>query len=38
MKMMHMNADGVKYTGYSKASVEKAYSILKKQSIVVAPK
>ena len=35
---MHMNADGVKYTGYSKASVEKAYSILKKQSIVVAPK
>ena len=35
---LHMDASGVKYTGYAKTCVEKAYSILNQQSIVVAPK
>ena len=35
---MHMNADGTSYTGYSKTSVENAYSILNQQAIVVSPK
>ena len=35
---MHMDASGIKYTGYTKASVEKAYSILNQQSVVIAPK
>lgn len=35
---IHMNADGVKYTGYSKASVETAYSILNQQCVIVSPK
>ena len=35
---MHMNADGTKFTGYSKSSVEKAYEILNKQSIIISPK
>ena len=34
---MHMNTNGIKYTGYSKASVERAYSILNQQSIVIVP-
>lgn len=34
---MHMNANGVKYTGYSKASVQQAYNILNQQSIVIVP-
>ena len=35
---MHMNADGTKYTGYSKVSVETAYNILGQQSIVISSK
>ncbi len=34
---MHESEDGTSYTGYSKASVEKAYEILNRQSIVISP-
>lgn len=33
---MLKNADGIKYTAYSKASVEKAYSLLNQQCIVIS--
>lgn len=34
---LKMNADGPQYTEYSKAAVEKAYSILKQQCVVIVP-
>lgn len=34
---LHQNADGTKYTAYSKASVENAYRLLHEQCVVITP-